>query len=378
MPSQDEWMCKSCVGRDGKPWRNFGHRDTCFKCNLKKGVCFKFKATPKEPSFSMRPTFAEKQVASQKEVELKKREAELKKREYAIALQETKLKDAAAESAALAPGQPVDDTAMEEAEAAGSGPSVEALREFLEAAIKLGGEEDPAVAPARRRLDEAIAKRDAAKPLASRAREAEAKLRKKDEQIKKAQTAHEVAEKALQAARDEVAKTEKIVAERKEERKLLEASLVEIRQRQIAEAPNEAHDTRSKASAALLELRRQLGDRIEAGLFQQLEKVIGTEVTGGMDAGGGTPGGEDERKRHQAELDAEIATLLAQQPVLKKARGGIDQQGAAGQGGAADVDVGGGGGAPGGACAEDADVAEFGAWRLRLDAAYKRRFHPYG
>ena len=169
MPSQDEWVCRSCVGRDGKPWRNFGHRDACHQCGLQKGVCFKGKVKPKEPSVSMRPSYAEKQLAAQREAELKKRENEIRKREAAIALQEKQLKEAAGEAATSPLAPPLEESSMEDGEVPSTGPSVEALREFLDAAIRLGGEGDPAVAPARQRLDEAIAKRDAAKPLASRA-----------------------------------------------------------------------------------------------------------------------------------------------------------------------------------------------------------------
>ena len=44
MPGRDrsssDWFCKSCKGKDGLAFKNFGHRTECRLCGLSKGVCF--------------------------------------------------------------------------------------------------------------------------------------------------------------------------------------------------------------------------------------------------------------------------------------------------------------------------------------------------
>ena len=77
-----DWLCKSCVGRNGEPFRNHGHRTACFMCRLSKGVCFGKKVEPGPPKSQL--TFAERQVRLQKAEEahrkaLKDKDAELLK-----------------------------------------------------------------------------------------------------------------------------------------------------------------------------------------------------------------------------------------------------------------------------------------------------------
>ena len=38
--AKSDWLCKSCKGSDGKPFRNRGTRTECFKCHIGKGACF--------------------------------------------------------------------------------------------------------------------------------------------------------------------------------------------------------------------------------------------------------------------------------------------------------------------------------------------------
>ena len=42
--SADDWCCKACLGPDGQPYRNFGDRKVCRKCQVPKGSCFLRKA----------------------------------------------------------------------------------------------------------------------------------------------------------------------------------------------------------------------------------------------------------------------------------------------------------------------------------------------
>ena len=47
-----DWLCKSCKGRDGKPFRNRGFRVQCHSCGLSKGACFGQKVAQASPSVS--------------------------------------------------------------------------------------------------------------------------------------------------------------------------------------------------------------------------------------------------------------------------------------------------------------------------------------
>ena len=58
--AKDPWFCRSCKNDDGQPFRNFGHRSTCYRCRLHKGVCFGGKATSGGPP--SRSTYGEQQV----------------------------------------------------------------------------------------------------------------------------------------------------------------------------------------------------------------------------------------------------------------------------------------------------------------------------
>ena len=121
MPGQDDWMCRTCTGSDGKPWRNAGHREACIRCGLKKGVCFKAKVAPKEPSISVRPTFAENQCAQQKEAEFKRREQQQKQQQQQRKdkdkdkqLEKLRKENEQLKAAAQKPGTAADEAAEEE------------------------------------------------------------------------------------------------------------------------------------------------------------------------------------------------------------------------------------------------------------------------
>eukprot|EP00972_Heterocapsa_arctica_P051202 7529440-Heterocapsa_arctica.AAC.1 len=50
--SSADWHCKSCKGRDGQPFKNFGHRASCRECGLSKGSCFGKKVEQRPPGAS--------------------------------------------------------------------------------------------------------------------------------------------------------------------------------------------------------------------------------------------------------------------------------------------------------------------------------------
>ena len=70
-----DWLCKSCKGVDGKPFRTFGSKAECWKCKIQKGHCFLRNVEASAPS---RSSFAEKQL--QKEAS-EKRQTKLKEQQ---------------------------------------------------------------------------------------------------------------------------------------------------------------------------------------------------------------------------------------------------------------------------------------------------------
>ena len=89
--AKEDWLCKTCTGRDGKAYRNFGTRSTCRLCHLAKGACFWRKVDAQPPRALS--SLAERQVRAQradaahakattkKNAELASLKAELRKRE---------------------------------------------------------------------------------------------------------------------------------------------------------------------------------------------------------------------------------------------------------------------------------------------------------
>ena len=53
------WRCKSCLRKDGTPWRNWGTSKACGKCGIHKGACFKDTV----PSNSLAPSRRRKGAA---------------------------------------------------------------------------------------------------------------------------------------------------------------------------------------------------------------------------------------------------------------------------------------------------------------------------
>ena len=49
---KEDWTCKTCEGKGGKKFVNFGSRSSCLRCGLSKGACFGAKAPPSAPAKS--------------------------------------------------------------------------------------------------------------------------------------------------------------------------------------------------------------------------------------------------------------------------------------------------------------------------------------
>ncbi len=62
-----DWLCRECVGRDGKPYKNYGSRDACNICGLRKKLCFKQVVPAKSSGDSpAKATTAERQTKQQR------------------------------------------------------------------------------------------------------------------------------------------------------------------------------------------------------------------------------------------------------------------------------------------------------------------------
>ena len=63
---KEDWTCKTCDGKNGKKFVNFGSRNSCLRCGLSKGVCFGAKvllASPAKSSIRAQPPKAADIVA---------------------------------------------------------------------------------------------------------------------------------------------------------------------------------------------------------------------------------------------------------------------------------------------------------------------------
>ena len=89
-----DWECRTCVGRDGNPFRNLASRVECRMCKVHKGKCHARdvpipppraradkpdKATGGQSQAAMRALERELRDFRKREADLRKREAEVKK-----------------------------------------------------------------------------------------------------------------------------------------------------------------------------------------------------------------------------------------------------------------------------------------------------------
>ena len=88
--TKDDWHCKTCKGKDGKPHKNFGFRSYYLRCG--EGVCVGSKVAHKDgPSTLARQALAEKQVHLQQQEELRKKAANVAELEANLKRQENEL-----------------------------------------------------------------------------------------------------------------------------------------------------------------------------------------------------------------------------------------------------------------------------------------------
>ena len=215
-----DWYCKSCKGRDGKPFRNFGHRAECHLCHISKGSCFWKKIDPGPPRAG--PTFAERQVLQQKLDEKYAKKLQQKDAELA------RLKEQLRKRGDTAGGEDASteqEEAKEDIEA-----ELEQLKAHVKALEKIPGAE-VVLAEKQAELEAAVQKRQAARPVRQRLRGLQSKLDRKEKTLKKRQdtelpilrNAVEAAQQALSQAENEIQDLEAGVAELRTQRDKLRA-----------------------------------------------------------------------------------------------------------------------------------------------------------
>ncbi len=227
-----DWLCKSCKGRDDKPFRNFGHRAACHKCHVSKGSCFWKRVAPGPPRSGT--TLAERQVLQQKidekyaqrirqkDTELARLKERLRKQEEATA------GSVAASSAQEEPKDGTDDDA-------------EQLKEHVKMLGKIPGTE-VVLAEKQALLEAALQRRRAAKPVRQQLRELQNKLDRREKNLEKRRDVDlPNLREAERAAKDAVAKAEEEIEE-------IEAGIIELRtERDRLQASEPAERTRDAA-----------------------------------------------------------------------------------------------------------------------------------
>ena len=205
----EDWTCRLCKGKNGKPFENHGHRKFCFQCNVAKGACFGSKVQKNEGG-TRKPALAERQMALQRKEEawqkLRKQQEQLKK-------ENARLKRAA-EAASSGIADTKGDSAGGE-ESQEKGVSAKALRERISFFESDGQKDCP---DAQRLLQEA-------RERLAEAKQAELDKKPVDEQARRARKRVDACVRAI----EKTAKEDKALLDKLAE---LQVSRDKIRQRQ--------------------------------------------------------------------------------------------------------------------------------------------------
>ena len=171
-----DWFCKSCKGRDGRPFRNFGHRSDCHLCNISKGICFGSKVVAGPPRSG--GTFAERQVLLQRADEKHTKQIQQKNAELARLKAQLRGHEVVAGSEGASPTQ---DDAKESCDI-----DVEQLREHIKLLGNINGAE-AVLAEKKAQLEAALQRRWDAKPVRQQLRDLQNKLDRKEKNLEKRQ-----------------------------------------------------------------------------------------------------------------------------------------------------------------------------------------------
>ena len=243
--SKNDWLCKSCVARDGQPYRNFGSRSTCNVCGLSKGTCFGKKAEASPPG--AQPTFAQQQLRQQKGDErhanaLKKKDAELARLKAELQKRE---KGAELGSQTASSGQTTETEETQSVEVDAKTKGLEECIKHLEALPDVVKELMPdyssLLASKKAALQDAIAAKWSSKPL--------------KEQLGKAAAEEKRAARQLATAKSKIEQVQQQLAELSAQAALL------------SEAEGKCAERLSRAKAEVAELTTRLAQekRVEAG-----------------------------------------------------------------------------------------------------------------
>ena len=189
--SSSDWMCKKCVGADGTPFRNFGCRMQCMRCNGHKQWCH-LANVPVDPPRKV--TLAQKQVRDQQRAD-KETRAKNAKLEAELAKVKKDLAAVTGKGQAAEAAMDVDDEEPKD------------KRKAIQLAKKQIAwfEEQPQAHlqemanPMRAQLAELQREQVAARPFSQQIRDLESKAERKRKAIKKKE---DEAEEHMQAATD--------------------------------------------------------------------------------------------------------------------------------------------------------------------------------
>ena len=204
-----DWLCKSCKGRDGQAFRNYGHRSTRLKCNVAKGSCFWKKIDAAPPRAGS--TLAERQVLQQALDE--KYAKRLQQKDAELANLREKLRQSEVASTNISEEEQRDK--KEDADA-----DIEVLKSDIQKLESIQGSDErlqQVLSGKRARLEELRREKQASRPVHQQLRDVQAKLdrkekfltRRKEVELPKLRSESESAQKALAVAESEVAQAEK-------------------------------------------------------------------------------------------------------------------------------------------------------------------------
>ncbi len=207
-----DWLCKSCTGWDGKPFRNYGHRTQCHRCHIHKGACFGKNVDSGPPRSGA--TLAEKQVL-QREVD-EKYAKKLKQKDVELARLREQLRSRQPPAAGVATGAD-GDAAEDDTEQ-----DLQDLRDHIKALEKMPGGEI-LLAEKKAELDSALQKRRAAKPVRQQLRDLQYKLDRKEKMLQKRE------ESELPGLRNAAERAKQALAEAEKDAKALENDIIELK-----------------------------------------------------------------------------------------------------------------------------------------------------
>ena len=255
-----DWECRTCVGRDGNPWRNHSHRTECKMCKVHKGKCHaRDVPIPPPRARADQPGTA---AGGQSQADLRKREADLRKREADLRKREAEVKKLQDEAQA---GQ--DDSHVGEDADGDAAEDLDQVIEELSKQVKvleaLGMSEPEAqqlLEGKKQRLAEARERKRSGQPLHLRLRRIERAISTKESAVDKLKT--DLIPNAERAMAEMQARLEKHRAKLEEEEK------------ELRELQAKRDEERRLPAKGLEDI--QTAEELEACAKESITKLLGT------------------------------------------------------------------------------------------------------